>query len=361
MIVWPGGTSFSRFRSAALELVGGIVGVLHQQLELHVRRHLDALGHEPMLAEHQRRDVVGARRRARGQQPGRPAAAAIVRARGRPTTRDRTNSSEQRGAPGHELDARRPRGVADQGVQAAAGEAVVGQQEAGVPQLLAPARQQVGAMQHRRRLPRHAGGEQRDQRVGDAEQTVQRDGDQAAIQQPGIAAASASPATPPTPATACWSASQRRCRTGTARPPPLRASRRRRRPRRARPAIAGPAAPPGRPAQLGGHRAGVVRHPGDVPGQHDDSETPGCGGEDLLPGALEGVGQRGGKGGDQAGAGDARGDAAGDPAAAPGTPSVAARTMPTIRPASSASRNTMIRLTSMRRPSRRPAGRWGLS
>ena len=71
-------------------------------------------------------------------------------------------------------------------------------------------------------------------------------------------------------------------------------------------------------AQFGGHGAGVVRHPQDVPAQHDDGEAQDRGGEHLLAGAFERVGQRGGEGGHQAGAGGARGDAAGDPASAAG-------------------------------------------
>ena len=69
-------------------------------------------------------------------------------------------------------------------MQAAAEQAVVGQQEAGIPQLLPPGGQQVGTVQHRGGLSGHAGGQKRDQSVGDAEQPVHRDDDEAAIQQP---------------------------------------------------------------------------------------------------------------------------------------------------------------------------------
>ena len=73
-------------------------------------------------------------------------------------------------------------------------------------------------------------------------------------------------------------------------------------------------------AQFGGHRAGVARHPQDVPAQHEHGEAEDGGGEHLLPGAFEGVRQGGGEGRHQAGAGDPGGDAAGDPAAAAADP-----------------------------------------
>ncbi len=73
-------------------------------------------------------------------------------------------------------------------------------------------------------------------------------------------------------------------------------------------------------AHFGRHGAGVVRHPQDVPAQHDHGETQDRRGEDFLAGALERIGQGGGEYGHQAGAGDPRRDPAGDPAAAPGDP-----------------------------------------
>ena len=71
-------------------------------------------------------------------------------------------------------------------------------------------------------------------------------------------------------------------------------------------------------AQFGSHRPGVVRHPQDVPAQHDHGEAQDGSGEYLLAGAFERIRQGGGERRDQAGSGDAQRDAAGDPAATPG-------------------------------------------
>ena len=70
-------------------------------------------------------------------------------------------------------------------------------------------------------------------------------------------------------------------------------------------------------AEFAGHGAAVVRHPDDVPSQHDDSEQQyGCG-KGLLSGALKGIRQGAGERGDDTGAKEAGGDTARDPSSAP--------------------------------------------
>ena len=127
---------------------------------------------------------------------------------------------------GDELHAHRPVGVADQRPQRAAHDAAFVDQPRRVPDLVAPARDEIGLGQQRRRLTRHAGRQQRHQPVRDPEQPCRpgsRPGRDRAATIPGRR--SRCRARRPATASASPRCSRPRCRRGTARPRRLRATR----------------------------------------------------------------------------------------------------------------------------------------
>ena len=67
--------------------------------------------------------------------------------------------------------------------------------------------------------------------------------------------------------------------------------------------------------EFGGHATGMMRHPQDVPAQHDHGEPKDAGGENLLSRTFECIGQGGGENRHETGAGHARADPGGDPTA----------------------------------------------
>jgi len=215
-----------------------------------------------------------------------------------------------------ELDARRPRGVADQRVQKLAEKILLGEEPGRVPDRAAERRQNVRLDEEVRALRRHAGREQEDEPARHAEEHARREVEQAEIEREA----------------------ERRARDHASRAADQKS---RRADAAARDAIEkehdlGTLAQHGhadddrhrieRPRadrhvmtdrlHLGGEFAAVAVHPDIVPAEHRHGDEENAGVEDFLAGAFERARDRAREARDQRRAGEARDDAEHEPARA---------------------------------------------
>ena len=225
------------------------------------------------------------------------------------------------GQPGGELHAHGAVGVAYQGVQGAAWDAVFGEQPGGVPELVAPGGDEVGAGEDGGGLAGHAGGEQGDQPAGDGEQLGDGNGDEAAVEQErdqgaeahadGAACHQGLPALVAGGGDAVEEEHDFRAFAQNGDADDERHG-------EEGAAAEGDVAAHG--LHFAGHLAAVAGHPDLVPAQHEDGGDQDAGVEDLLAGAVEGVLEGAGEQSEDGGAEDARADAACQPDGAAGDP-----------------------------------------
>jgi hypothetical protein len=124
------------FELDTFEFVDGIVGVLRQKFEFLICGHLDTPVRSVVVENHHRQ-VWARAEGTRATSTAPTIAVAILALLGRRSAR-RCHQHAQCREISRELNTRRTSGITDQGMQAPANKAIVGQPKAGVPQMLAP-------------------------------------------------------------------------------------------------------------------------------------------------------------------------------------------------------------------------------